>query len=135
LPQGHCITPPTFWHILPSGRSKVPPIALYRVPSDPQQPLLSQLDEKRGAGCGVTDMAGDGSRSGWIWPAADGTATGGLYGVGVPLRMEADAGIAGGSAAAGATCALQVRPSSISTMATSTSLNFQSRIFHIPFWV
>lgn len=73
--HGHCITPPTLWHMRPSGRTSAPPIALVRVPSELQQPLLSQLPVNVGGAVGVTPMAGAGAGSvcDRICPAAEGT--------------------------------------------------------------
>jgi hypothetical protein len=55
--------------------------------------------------------------------------------VGEPLRVAADAGVAGSLAASDATCAPQVPPISISMAATATSLSFQIGISYILFQV
>ena len=70
----------------PSGRTRLPPIALYRVPSEPQQPALSQDPLKIGGVGGVTTICGAGSCSGTMPPDADGTVMGAWYGAGEPLR-------------------------------------------------
>lgn len=74
--QGHSITPATLRQIFPSGRTSMPPAPLYRAPSEPQQPALSQVVVNAGLAGGLMLIWGTTTGAGGPRRAADGTDIG-----------------------------------------------------------